>query len=392
MSHLLNSLRRTACLLPIAALATSCGGGGGGSDSPTPPSTVQVTITAPASGSVLTAQTPIAVQAQISVNGSPVADGTAVSFSMPGGSFSPVAPQTRSGLASTSLTGTTAGAQTLTARSTVNGATGTGTQTIYLRPQPAALEILVPAYFHPTTNTGWSQMAASASANPAVGITAILNPSNGIFTTADAATLQAARNLVAAGGKVIGYVYTRYGTGSRSLADIKTNIDRYLDLYGSSVISGIFLDEMSANETHIPFYREIYDHIKARGATLRVVGNPGLVPAAAYASATDAIVSFEGAATTFQNFDPRTSTPWLYTLTNSRHAMLVHNADNCAAMQTAVQAAASARYNHGLVYATNLQYNPTTQVGNPWASLPSYWSSLVGTVRALNTATALPAC
>ena len=57
--------------------------------------------------------------------------------------------------------------------------------------------------------------------------------------------------------------------------------------------------------------------------------------------------------------------------------MLVHNADNCAAMQTAVQAAASARYNHGLVYATNLQYNPTTQVGNPWASLPSYWLSLI---------------
>ncbi len=51
-------------------------------------------------------------------------------------------------------------------------------------------------------------------------------------------------------------MYTRYGTGSRSLADIKTNIDRYLDLYGSSVISGIFLDEMSGNETHIPFYRE----------------------------------------------------------------------------------------------------------------------------------------
>ena len=130
----------------------------------------------------------------------------------------------------------------------------------------------------------------------------------------------------------------------------------------------------------------------AGGATLHVVGNPGLVPAAAYAGVTDAIVSFEGGATTFQNFDPRTSTPWLYTLTNSRHAMLVHNADNCTAMQTAVQAAASARYNHGLVYATNLQYNPTTQVGNPWASLPSYWSSLVGTVRAINTATALPAC
>lgn len=311
---------------------------------------------------------------------------------MLGGSFSPVAPQTRSGLASTSLTGSTAGAQIITVGSTVNGSTGTGTQTIYLRPQPAALEILVPAYFHPTTNPGWAQMTATASVNPTTSITAILNPSNGIFTTADAATLQAARNLVAAGGKVIGYVYTRYGSGTRSVTDIKTNIDRYLELYGTSVISGIFLDEMSANEAQIPFYREIYDHIKARGATLRVVGNPGLVPAASYAGVTDAIVSFEGTATAFQSFDPRSSTPWLYTLSNNRHAMLMHNADTCAAMQAAIQAAGSARYNQGLVYATNLQYNPTTQVGNPWASLPSYWNTLVSTVQAINSTTALPAC
>ena len=71
---------------------------------------------------------------------------------------------------------------------------------------------------------------------------------------------------------------------------------------------------------------------------------------------------------------------------------LVHNADTCAAMQTAVQTAATARYNHGLVYATDLQYNPTTQVGNPWASLPSYWGALVGTVQAVNAGTALPSC
>lgn len=391
MSHPLNLLLRTFRLLPIAALVAACGGGGG-SDASSSPSTVQVAVTAPAAGSVLTMQSPVTVQAQVSVNGSAAADGTSVSFSMPGGSFSPVAPQTRSGLASTSLTGSTAGAQTLTVRSTVNGSTGTGTQTIYLRPQPAALEILVPAYFHPTTSTGWAQMTASASANPTTSITAILNPSNGIFTTADTATLQAARNLVAAGGKVIGYVYTRYGSGTRSVADIKTNIDRYLELYGTSVISGIFLDEMSANEAQIPFYREIYDHIKARGANLRVVGNPGIAPAGAYAGVTDAIVSFEGAATTFQSFDPRTSAPWLYTLANNRHAMLVHNADTCAAMQTAVQAAGSARYNQGLVYATNLQYNPTTQIGNPWASLPSYWNALVSTVQAINSTTALPTC
>ena len=133
----------------------------------------------------------------------------------------------------------------------------------------SALELLVPAYFYPVDDgvTYWQTLADAA---PDVAITAILNPSNGIFTTADAATLQAARNLVTAGGKVIGYVYTRYGNGTRSMADIKTNIDRYLALYGRDVISGIFLDEMASDARQIDFYREIYSYIKSKDAALRV--------------------------------------------------------------------------------------------------------------------------
>ena len=388
----LNTRQRFTCLLSAAAFVSACGGGGS-SDSPTTPSIVQVTVSSPTStGGVFSVQTPIAIQAQAKVNGAVATDGTVVTFALPGGSFTPVAPQTRSGEAASAVTGTLTGAQNITASVTVNGTTGTGTQTIYLRPQPAPLEILVPAYFHPSGTTGWAQMAASVSASPSVPITAILNPSNGIFTAADSQSLQAVRNLVNAGGRVIGYVYTSYGTGTRSLADIKANIDRYFDLYGSAVVSGIFLDEMSSSESHVDFYRQIYQHIKARSTNLRVVGNPGAIPAAAYANVVDAMVSFEDTASNFQKFDPRTSTPWLYTLSNTRHAMLVHNANTCAAMQTAVQAAASARYNHGLVYVTNLQFQPSTQVGNPWASLPSYWSALVGTVQAVNAGTALPGC
>lgn len=385
----LNKRQRFTCLLSVAAIVSACGGGG--SEAPATPSTVQVTVSSPTNtGSVFSIQTPIAIQAQVNVNGAAAIDGTVVTLTLPGGSFSPVAPQTRSGAVSSFVTGTTPGAQSITASVTVNGTTGTATQTIYLRPQPAPLEILVPAYFHPSANTGWAQMAVSVSARPSAPITAILNPSNGIFTAADSQTLQAARNLVNAGGKVIGYVYTSYGT--RSLADIKANIDRYFDLYGSAVVSGIFLDEMSSSESQIDFYRQIYQYIKARSTNLRVVGNPGAIPAAAYANVVDAMVSFEDTASNFQKFDPRTSTPWLYTLSNTRHAMLVHNADTCAAMQTAVQAAASARYNHGLVYVTNLQFQPSTQVGNPWASLPSDWSALVGVVQAVNAGIALPGC
>lgn len=387
----LSTHQRITFLLCAAALVSACGGGG--SEAPATPSIVQVTVSSPTiTGSVFSVQTPIAVQAQVMVNGAAATDGTVVNLVMPGGRFSPVAPPTHSGAASSAVTGTTTGAQSITASVTVNGTTGTGTQTIYLRPQPAPLEILVPAYFEASSNSGWSQMTASVIASPSVSLTAILNPSNGIFTAADSQTLQAARNLVNAGGKVIGYVYTWYGTGTRSLADIKTNIDQYFDLYGSDVVSGIFLDEMSSSESQIDFYRQIYQYIKARSTSLRVVGNPGVIPAAAYANVVDAMVSFEDSASNFQNFDPRTSTPWLYTLSNTRHAMFVHNANTCVAMQSAVQSAASARYNHGLVYVTNLQYQPGTRVGNPWASLPSYWSVLVGTVQAVNEGATLPGC
>ncbi|MNW01855.1 hypothetical protein D3C71_1975550 [compost metagenome] len=61
-------------------------------------------------------------------------------------------------------------------------------------------------------------------------------------------------------------------------------------------------------------------------------------------------------------------------------------------MQTAVRSAASARFNAGVVYATDLRYNASTGVGNPWASLPTYWTSLVSTVQAVNTGSVLPTC
>ena len=132
------------------------------------------------------------------------------------------------------------------------------------------------------------------------------------------------------------------------------------------MISGIFLDEM-ANETHIPsFYRDIY-HIKALPRCAWWATRAG--PYRRVCWVTDAIVGFEGAATTFRTLTHASA--WLYPLTNNRHAMLVHNATR-AAMQTAVQAADLARYNAGLVYARTC--NTTRhRVGSPWASLPTYW-------------------
>ena len=72
---------------------------------------------------------------------------------------------------------------------------------------------------------------------------------------------------------------------------MKANIDAYFALYGRNAISGVFLDEMSSDAAKLSGYREIYAYIKAKGADLRVIGNPGMVPNTAdYATVADVLV------------------------------------------------------------------------------------------------------
>ncbi len=383
-----NLLRLSA--LPLTALLASCGGGDSGE---TPATIVAVQITAPtATDNVFTAGTPVAVRASATLNGAAAADGTVVNFSAPSAVFVPAAPTSRAGVAASTLTSNATGPLAISASVTEGGQTGSATQTLYLRPQPGPLEILVPAYFYPSATSDWNALTASAAAHPSVAITAIMNPNNGVFSSADANFTRAATQFVGAGGTVLGYVYTRYGKGSRSLADIKANIDKYLQFYGRERIGGIFLDEMASDTSKLDFYREIYRYIKGIDPSLRVVGNPGLIPTAGYAGVADTLVSFEGTAADYQKYDPRTQSAWLYTHTNRTQAMLTHNTATCSAMQGAVQAAASARNNAGWVYATEREFNYATGVGNPWAALPTYWDALVQTVDAVNTGATLPRC
>ncbi|MGP1685168.1 MAG: spherulation-specific family 4 protein, partial [Giesbergeria sp.] len=309
---------------------------------------------------MFTVGTPVTVSASTSVNGVPVTDGTVVQFSAPSAVFAPATPQNRAGESSSTQTSNATGPLQVSASVTKAGQSASATQTIYQRPAPAPLEILVPAYFYPSKSSDWNALVASAAAHPSVAVTAIMNPNNGTFSSADPNFTNAATQFVNAGGKLLGYVYTSYGTGERSLADIKANIDRYLQFYGRERISGIFLDEMASETQRLDFYREIYRYIKAIDPSLRVVGNPGMVPSAEFASVADTLITFEGTAADYKKYDPRKQNAWLYNYVNTTQAMLVHNAASCAAMQTAVQAAASARNNAGWVYATNRKFNFAT--------------------------------
>ena len=381
--------------LSLAALLAACGGGGQG-DASSPgnggSSRVGIEITAPVAEEVYGASTPLTVSASVTVDGSTAVNGTAVQFSAGGASATAA---TSNGTASTALNGVAAGRQQVQASVTANGVTVNAVRTVYFRPAPQPLRVLVPAYFYPSGNgaTAWDAMTAGAAAQPGVRITAILNPSDGPSTSADANITRVANAFTQAGGQLIGYVYTRYGTGERSIASIRADIDAYFTLYGRGLIQGIFLDEMASTSNRLAFYREIYAYIKAKDASLLVVGNPGMIPVAAYASVADVLTTFEGQAVTYAGYDPRTvDWDWLYALPNAQPASLVHNVDNCSAMQTAVKAAASARYQAGWVYVTHRPFNPATGVGNPWNGLPTYWTGLLATVDSINNGRTLPAC
>lgn len=388
---------RLAFLAPLFALV-ACGGGGDQTSAPPAApnaSNLALTITSPApSDNVITLGQSVRIEAQAQINSTTAADGTLIEFSTTGGTVSPATAATSNGIAWTTLTASSTGAHTLSVTLRADNATASATVPLYHRATPATMRILVPAYFYPTPNgSDWDRLTNAASSYPNISITAILNPNNGIFTTVEAPYATAIQRFTAAGGSIVGYVSTQYGNGGRSIAQIQANIDSYINLYGAQFISGIFLDEMNASANATAFYRTIYQYIKSRYPTLQVIGNPGTIPIADYAQLADSLVTFEGTATNWNNYDPRTTAAsWIYSRSNQANAMLIHDAATCAAMQSAVLKANQARANTGWVYATNRTFNAANGTGNPWATLPSYWESLVGTVHALQQQSTLPPC
>lgn len=399
----LASVSSVSMALLLTGLLTGCGSSSDSANNPPDPSPSQkidVAFTAPeAQKNVYDVNTPVLLDVRVDVNGNPIANNNTVTFTAPSGSLSPEQALTVGGHATTTLTGSQVGALQIQAKATVANESNSSTHTLYMRPAHQPLEILVPAYFAAGKDSPWDLLIASAESYPDVKITVILNPDNGIFTEADTDYTDAIADFKATGKthvdggwnrKVIGYVATAYGEGQRSVVDIKANVDNYRTLYPS--VEGIFLDEMANKTNRVEFYSEIYNYIKTLDRKLWVVGNPGTHPPAVYAGLADSLVTFEGKESAYQSIDPQPSHTWVYNQNNLAQIMLVHDAFTCVSMQNAVAHANLARTNTGVIYVTDLPYDFTTNVGNPWARLPTYWTTLLGTVDAMNKNQALPAC
>ena len=248
--------------------------------------------------------------------------------------------------------------------------------------QADEITALVPAYFYPTWWVGspWDELNAAAARIP---VEAIMNPASGPGAAANSDYQYAVGALQTAGGLVIGYVPTGYG--SRSAADVTADVASYIAWYG---VDGIFLDEMG-NQLGGLDYVALYAAIKALGAELHVVGNPGspFAQVEALVPAADTLVIFEGP---LQNVDPNGASfrnypgkgpyaglpLWFNNYDSSQFANIVYDVGSPFKMFAALVKAVI--HNASYVYLTD------DALPNPYDTLPTYWTQEVEVIEFLN--------
>jgi len=239
-------------------------------------------------------------------------------------------------------------------------------------PFASAIEIIVPAYFYPSwmpSQNEWLNLTSAASQG--VQITAIMNPGNGPGAASNSDYVTAVNAFRAAGGKVLGYDYTCYGVNlctpevpaTRSTADVLADAQRYASWYG---VDGVFLDEMSTQTSALPFYQTVSSSLRSAHPGWKIVGNPGVAPAAGYTAVANTLMSFEGSYTDFINGS------FLSGLTNAASTgAIVHSVATVAQMQQVMGLAR--QYGLGAIYVTD----GTMASSNPYLHLPSYWQAEV---------------
>lgn len=101
--------------------------------------------------------------------------------------------------------------------------------------------------------------------NPDVPFLFTLNPASGPGTAPRAdliANIDAVRS-ANKNAKIYAYIFTKWAT--RSPADVKADVLRYIQFYGLPRLDGVMWDETSADPAYLAYYEDITDHARANG-------------------------------------------------------------------------------------------------------------------------------
>src|SRR5438132_785660 len=226
--------------------------------------------------------------------------------------------------------------------------------------------IIVPVYSYP--GSYWSQVIQAKNAHPSVPIIAIINPNSGPGTASDSNYVTGIKNLQAAGITVLGYVYTSYA--ARSISTAESDVSSYKNWYN---VNGIMFDEMSNVAGNENYYSTLTQYVKSHGMTM-TVGNPGTSTLASYVGTVDNITIYEtGGMATASTLATGTFYP---TYPSSDFSMISYGVST---LDTTAETKVSPYV--GYLYITN------DVLSNPYDTVPSYFSSEVGTLDAGITTT-----
>jgi Spherulation-specific family 4 len=148
-----------------------------------------------------------------------------------------------------------------------------------------ALQLVVPAYFHPAVRPHeWALLAERAAHVRLI----VLNLASGPGTQPDAAFVPTLDRLRSAGVAVAGYVDTNYG--QRPAYEVLAELGQYMDWYG---VADVFFDRVTVAAEHVGHYADLTRHARDMGANV-VAFNHGAHPVEAYADYADLLGTFEG--------------------------------------------------------------------------------------------------
>jgi hypothetical protein len=167
--------------------------------------------------------------------------------------------------------------------------------------------IFIPLYSYPnwwdSANYVWQKLIDVKRSHPDVEVVAVVNPENGDFSDKNSDYVRGIHDLVEAGIKVVGYVYTSYG--ERPLADVLDDIDHWNEFYKDEGVSGIFFDETSTDLQKLDFYTNVTNYAEAKGLPFTIL-NPGITTHWAYIESgiANVVVTYENSYTSWLDTPP----------------------------------------------------------------------------------------
>jgi hypothetical protein len=148
----------------------------------------------------------------------------------------------------------------------------------------------------------------------------------------------------------------------KTQASIEQDVDAWFSFY--PLISGIFYDEVSTDQSKVAYYQNLYDYVQMKQAGAIVVNNFGVEPHPDYLTIGQSILcTFEGPFARFVGWQPPAWLP------KDRSCALVYEVDDL-----------TIAFKYLIKKPVGWFYFISDTLPNPWDILPSYFSDMVSMV------------